>query len=158
MINFDLGADMIWFIVGLVFLVLEALTPGLFMIFFGLGAWAAAGLALAGLGLTAQFTGFMAVSLVSLAVFRQKLQRFLLARRPLREELDDPVAADQYLGREVAVIGEIDPDRPGLVELGGVNWRARSEGGNFRPGDRARVRGREGLTLVVEKISPPAAG
>ena len=149
---FSFNAVLFWFVLGIVFLVLEALTPGLFLLFFGLGAWAAAGARLAGVELVGQGLIFLAVSLVSLAVFRKKLQAFFAARPSRNEDMDDPVVSGQYLGLEVTVIGETTPGRPGLVELNGTNWKARSEGDVLKPGDLARVLRREGLTLVVEKI------
>ena len=155
---FSLNATLFWFILGVVFLVLEALTPGLFLLFFGLGAWAAGGGGLAGLGLMAQGLIFLTVSLVSLVIFRKKLQAFFAARPSRSEDFDDPVVSGQYLGREVTVIGATAPGRSGLVELNCTNWNARSEGGVLEPGDQVRVLRREGLTLIVEKIPTFPAG
>ena len=145
-----------WFILGIAFLVLEACAPGLFILFFGLGAWAAALAALAGLSFTAQVLVFMAVALASLVLLRNKLKKLLAARAGRGEEEDDPMVAAQYLGREVMVVAEAAPGRPTLVELNGANWQARGEGqAPLRLGDRVRVVGRENLTLVVAPIPPP---
>jgi membrane protein implicated in regulation of membrane protease activity len=154
--HFTFEPSVVWFISGIAFLVLEACVPGLFILFFGLGAWSAALAALAGLGFTAQVAVFIAVTLASLAVFRNKLKRLLVARADRGEEADDPVVAAQYLGREVVVIAEAAPGRPTLVELHGANWQARGEDDvPLRTGDLVRVVGRENLTLVVAKIPPP---
>jgi len=152
--NFNVDPALAWFILGIAFLVLEACAPGLFILFFGLGAWGAALAALTGLGFTAQVLVFIAVALASLALLRNKLKKLLAARAGRAEEADDPVVAAQYLGREVMVVAEAAPGRPTLVELNGANWQARGEG-PLKPGDRVRVVGRENLTLVVAKIPPP---
>jgi len=151
--SINLDPTLAWFLLGIGFLVLEACAPGLFLLFFGLGAWSAALAALAGLDLTAQVLTFMGVALASLALLRNKLKRLIAARAGRKEEMEDPVVADQYLGREVTVVLEAAAGRPALVELNGANWQARSEGGTLRLGDRVRVVARENLTLVVAKIT-----
>jgi len=149
----DLSSPLVWFLLGIGFLVLEAFVPGVFLLFFGLGAWGAALAALAGLSHTAQFLAFMAVSLVLLGLLRKKLQKLLSARAGRGEMTDDPVFAAQYLGREVPVVSEAAQGRLALVEFNGVNWQAESDGEPLRPGDRVRVVGLRNLTLVVTKIS-----
>jgi membrane protein implicated in regulation of membrane protease activity len=143
---------MVWFLLGIAFLVLEAFVPGVFLLFFGLGAWSAALAALAGLNQTAQLLTFMAVSLVSLALLRKKLRALLTARAGRGEMTDDPVFAAQFLGREVAVVGEAAQGRLALVELNGSNWQAESEGEPLRLGDRVRVVALKNLVLVVTRI------
>jgi membrane protein implicated in regulation of membrane protease activity len=158
MAPFYLEPPLVWFVLGIGFLVLEACAPGLFLLFFGLGAWSASGAALAGLDFTAQVLVFMAVALASLALLRNKLKRLLSARAGRGEEADDPVVAAQYLGREVMVVGEAAPGRTALVEFNGANWRARGEGDTpLKLGDRVRVVGRDNLTLVVTKIQESAS-
>jgi len=154
---FSLNPPLVWFILGIAFLVLEACAPGIFLLFFGLGAWIAALAALAGLDLTTQMLAFIGAALVSLALFRNRLKKLLAARAGRGEETEDPVVAAQYLGREVMVIGEAAPGRPALVEMNGANWQARGKGETLRLGDRVRVVAREGLTLVVTRIPPPPA-
>jgi membrane protein implicated in regulation of membrane protease activity len=54
------------------------------------------------------------------------------------------VGIDVLVGREVA----IDPE--GWAHVVGERWRVRGAG----PGERARIVGVDGLTLIVEKIRP----
>jgi membrane protein implicated in regulation of membrane protease activity len=57
------------------------------------------------------------------------------------------VGAQTLIGKDAVVS---TPCRPvGQVRLGGEIWEARCDGG-ASPGDRVRVIGRHGLTLVVE--------
>jgi membrane-bound serine protease (ClpP class) len=62
------------------------------------------------------------------------------------------VGAETLLGKEAVVT---EPLRPtGQVRLDGEIWQARSETG-AAPGDRVRVTGRDGLTLLVEAQASP---
>jgi len=154
--DFPFEPPLVWFLLGVGFLVLEALIPGVFLLFFGLGAWGAALAAWAEVPLTAQVMTFITVSLVSLILLRNKLKQLLNVRSGRGGEVtEDPVITSQYLGKEVTVIAEADQVRPALVEFNGSNWQARGEDDPLRLGDRVRVVGREGLTLVVSK-KPPA--
>jgi membrane protein implicated in regulation of membrane protease activity len=144
---------LVWFIAGVIFLVMEAITPGFFLIFFGLGAWAVAiANFITPLSSASQWGIFIVVSLVSLLALRKRLKTLLEKRSPKGDSIDDPVFSGQYIGREVVVLKEIAPGLPGLVELNGSNWQARTEGqASFQANDRVTVRGLDGLTLIVEK-------
>ncbi|HOI10327.1 MAG TPA: NfeD family protein, partial [Myxococcota bacterium] len=72
----------IWVVAGLVLVVLELLTPGLFLLFFGaaaivVGVAAGAGLAMP---LWAELLAFSVLSVVSLLVFRGPLLRRMKSR------------------------------------------------------------------------------
>ena len=151
---FLLNPPLAWFLLGIAFLVLEASAPGLFLLFFGFGAWGAALAALTGVDLAGQVLTFIVLSLGSLLSLRNKLKQLIAARTGRSQETEDPVVAAGYLGREVTVISEFNSGRPALVEFNGSNWQARSEGEPLRQGDRVRIVGREGLTLVVTKNFP----
>jgi membrane protein implicated in regulation of membrane protease activity len=60
---------MVWFLIGLILIVSEFAVPGLVIIFFGLGAWAAALALLAiDMSLFFQIVIFLVVSITSLLV------------------------------------------------------------------------------------------
>jgi len=61
------------------------------------------------------------------------------------------VGAETLIGREAVVIAECRPR--GQVRLDGEIWKARCDAGAAID-DSARVVGRDGLTLIVEPISP----
>jgi len=150
---FSINAGLFWFLLGVALLVLEALTPGFVMMFFGLGAWAVSlFLLFIPLSLNQQILVFIAVSVAGLLIFRSKLKTFFAGRLAKNDNLDDPVFTAQYVGREVVVVKEVRPDSPGLVELNGTNWNAKSENGTYAAGDRAKVERLEGLTLVLSPI------
>jgi membrane protein implicated in regulation of membrane protease activity len=60
-------------------------------------------------------------------LLRRQFKRILRKKEIGRSDrLREPVVANSYLGREIDMISEITPERPGLVELNGTNWQARS--------------------------------
>ena len=136
-----------WLVSGLVLCVLEFVVPGFVIIFFGAGAMltAFATLVFPSLGASAQAMLFLALSLVSLVVFRRQA-----LGRGARKNADASVDYDDdFVGREVVVVAAIAPSAPGKVELNGVNWNATSESA-LAPGARAKVIGRDGLTLKIQ--------
>lgn len=149
-----LNASLFWFLLGVAFLVLEALTPGFFLMFFGLGAWATAALVFfLPLSAALQWAIFSVVSVLSLAVLRSRLKS-IMASGKKEEMTDDPIFSEQYIGREVIVLKDVSIDEPGLVELNGTNWNAKTEGPEIKAGRRALVHRLEGLTLIINSDKP----
>ena len=97
----------------------------------------------------------MAVSVAALAVLRRQLRSLFQGRLAKTDNMDDPVFINQYVGRDVLVLETVEPDQPGLVELNGTNWQARTEEGRaIAAGRRARVVRLEGLTLIIAERMP----
>jgi membrane protein implicated in regulation of membrane protease activity len=154
-----LDASLFWFILGVFFLVLEALTPGFFLMFFGLGAWLVSALIyFVPLGRNWQWFIFIGLSAAGLLIFRSRLKSIFQGRPAADGPLDDPFFINQYVGREVVALKDMAPGRPGLAELNGSNWQARTENQNIAAGQRARVLRLEGLTLVLEPCPGPPDG
>ena len=154
-----INASLFWFILGVAFLVLEALTPGFFLMFFGLGAWLVSALIfVVPLGPTWQWLAFIVISVGGLMIFRRKVKSLFQGRLARTDNLDDPIFINQYVGREVLILKDIAPGRPGLAELNGTNWQARSEKQNILAGQRARVISLDGLTLVLELLPDNSDG
>lgn len=150
------NVTLMWFIAGVFFLVLEAITPGFFLLFFGVGAWAAAIVTFCiPISAVFQWGLFMAVSIISLLAMRKRLKAIFERRARTDDAIDDPVFSSQYIGREVLVLKEIAPGRPGLVELNGSDWQARTDGqATLAQGERVIVQALSGLTLIVIKVFP----
>ena len=69
-------------------------------------------------------------------------------------QLRAPEAGPEALvGKTAAVVEDIPPQGEGMVLLEGEYWRARSTRGPVARGEKVRIVGVEGLTLLVE---PPA--
>ena len=147
---FTFNSSLFWFILGVVFLVLEILVPGFFLIFFGLGAWATASLMFfMPVPINMQWAIFIIVSVSTLLILRRRLKDILKKGPSPVGAMDDPIFANQYLNREVLVVQDIAPGSPGLVELNGTNWQAISKDSVITAGKMARVLSINGLTLLV---------
>jgi len=152
---FNINPSLFWFLLGVVFLVLEAVTPGFFLMFFGLGAWVVSlTVFFLPVGQHLQWLIFIIVSVAGLLLFRRQVKSFFQGRLAKNDNMDDPVAKAQYLGRQALVLKEAGPDQPGLVELNGTNWQARTDGPVLAPGQRGRVIRLEGLTLILSLDQP----
>lgn len=139
-----------WAIFGLILLVLEAMVPGIFLLFFGLGALAVALLLVLfpGLGPGAQWLLFAAFSVGSLLCLRRQLARMFTGKR---SAIADGLT-DDFEGQSAAVTGAIRPGQPGKVEMHGANWEASSDE-ELAVGTAVAVVGRSGLTLKVKRLS-----
>jgi membrane protein implicated in regulation of membrane protease activity len=140
-----------WFILGFAFLIVEVLAPGVFFLFFGIGAWVVMLLLLVlPVPQVAQWIIFVAVSVIGLVILRRHVALLFKRRHEgRRDSLQEPMVAEGYIGRVVEVVADITPERPGMVELNGTNWQARSAVGLVK-GTMARVKEVNGLTLEVE--------
>lgn len=145
-----------WFLIGIFLLVLEAATPGFFLMFFGFGALVVSALLLVvPLGDNWQWALFLVTSVSSLLVFRKKIKVIFTGRMAKNDNIDDPVISEQYIGREVTILKDVSKEQPGLAELNGTNWEARTEGPSLAAGKRARVLRLEGLSLVLATADEP---
>ena len=117
---------LLWFFLGTALLLAELLTPALVLLFFGLGAWAAALAALAGLDFSGQLVVFMAVALLSLAVLRKRLRRVFGGRAKDGDvpHDDEGPAPHPLTGTRGLVSKALQSGFEGEVSAGGSFWRA----------------------------------
>ncbi|MDR1052265.1 MAG: NfeD family protein [Deltaproteobacteria bacterium] len=143
-----------WFVVGFVFLLLEVATPGVVLMFFGLGSWTAMLVVLIFPAPPAlQWTVFLIMSLVYLALLRRKLTA-LFSRggdKGRGDSLKDPLVAGQYIGREVVVLIPVTAEPGGQVEFNGSNWQARSQA-RIEKGRPARIVDFRDMVFWVEEV------
>jgi membrane protein implicated in regulation of membrane protease activity len=149
------GADMdwespevIWFVTGLILILLEFAIPGLITVFFGIGAWIVALICLIiPLELNFQLLIFIIVSILSL-MFLRKWFRDLIAQHsgPVAGENFDN---DEFIGEEVVVVEKITPKKHGRVEFRGSTWKAESDH-TIPVGKMVRITGKKNITLIVE--------
>lgn len=113
--------DMIlWFVLFLVFLVIEVATVSLTCIWFALGALLALILSLFDVPILIQFIVFAIVSIVLMIFTKPVLSRKLLANR-------EKTNYESVIGQSAKVIEEINNiDNKGTVMLNGLEWTARS--------------------------------
>lgn len=137
----------LWFLAGLVLVLLEFAAPGLVLIFFGLGAWVVS--FTAWLGWTPTLAGqlgvFACASLVLLLGLRRSCRGWFAG---LSSTGDAQATEEEFLHKEARVLSAIVPGQPGKVEFKGATWNARANE-PLQAGDAAIIVGRDGLQLQV---------
>ena len=115
---------LIWFIIGIVFFVIELTMPGFIIFFFGLGAWLTAlTILFVDLDITGQLLVFITVSLVCLLLFRVWMRNTFFGKTLLEE---DSVNASPTTATGI-VVEEICPPNQGKIKYGGSFWQAEAD-------------------------------
>ena len=136
---------MVWLFTMVVFLVIEALVPGLVSLWFAIGALAAVLSAVLGAPLWLQLLWFFAVSVAALWLTRPLVKKFVNAKV-------QPTNADAIIGKECIVTEDIDNIRSsGAVKAGSMVWTARAEDDSMKipAGSIVKVLAIEGVKLIV---------
>lgn len=153
----NIPAELVWFIAGLVLILLEFAAPGVVIVFFGVGAWVTALLTWLGLtdSLSLQLLAWAASSILLLLILRRRLANRFHGFETGRQ---DPMAnLDEVTGREVLVTEDIGPDhRRGRVEFKGADWTAVAAS-PIAAGRLAVIEKIDGLTLHVRPVAAGAA-
>ena len=145
-----LKPQLIWFIVGLVFLLLEFAIPGLITVFFGIGAWIVAALCLfLNISLNTQVVIFI-VSSVGLLLSLRTWFKTLFAGSDAPSEFEAE-SLDAFVGKKAIVTKAITRKTKGKVEFRGTYWDA--EGYETLPeGASVEISGKHNITLVVKSL------
>lgn len=139
----------IWFLIGLVLLLLEFAIPGLVVMFFGIGAWIVSiSCMVFDPGINMQLSIFIVTSLLSLLFLRKYFKKIFYGK----EEDTAEDAAEELLGKIVSVEKTIAKGKPGKVIFKGASWKAESEF-TIAEGDSAKIIGKESIVLKVEPIN-----
>lgn len=142
-------ASFFWMALAVVLLVGEALTLGIFMLFFGFGALMT-GLALYvfPLSFSSQILVFLFSSIFTLLLMRNTMRAWLVPQK--KSVTTDNI--EDVIGRRAIVAEDIDPPKFGLVDLKGTNWKAMADKKLIK-GSTVEVVGRDNLVLKVKLIS-----
>ena len=137
--------SIVWLVLMVLLLIVEALTAPLVCIWFALGALAALISALFGAAVWLQAVWFLAVSLLTLWLTRPLALKYLNNRKVATN-------ADRVIGAEAVVTEEIDNIAgTGAVHVDGHEWSARSaSGGRLAKGSVVKVERIEGVKLIVD--------
>ena len=150
--NLD-NPGLLWFLAGLLLILLEFAIPGVIIVFFGLGAWTASLFTFLGVtpDFDAQVLVFGVTSVILLVVlrkvFRGKGYGFVTRRQDLGQDLDE------FTGKPVTVLDRLAPGATGRVRFKGSPWQAVSDD-TIEAGETARIISCEGITLRVRKPTP----
>lgn len=142
------NAPFMWFLLGLLFALLELAIPGFVLMFFALGAWLVALLGLVfDMELAVQIILFVLASSLSLVLLRKKLKsRFFREHDSKRSNQDN-----ELLGQKVLVVEGISPSKRGKVEYKGANWAAKSDS-HIEEGSSAEIIDQDSITLIVKPL------
>ena len=145
-----LNPALVWFIVGLVLLVLEFVVPGLVIAFFAVGAWVVALVcAFHAISINAQLGLFIGASVLSLLAVRQRIAGMF--KGFTSGEQDGNVDLNDFVGQRAVVTKAITGKLPGQVEFHGSRWQA--EAAEAVPeGAVVEITGKDNLTLKVKTL------
>jgi len=136
-----------WLVLGVVLIVLEIVSPGVFLLWLGLAALGVGGILwwMPDLVWQTQLVIFAVFSVLSIG-----LARLVLRHRPIAT--DEPTLnrrGEQYLGR-VFTLGAPIENGVGRVRVDDTLWRV--EGPDAPAGSRVRVVGVDGTVFRVEPV------
>lgn len=143
---------MIWLVVMIVCLLIEAITVGLATIWFAAGALAAIIVCALGLGTLGQFLVFFAVSLVLLVFTRPLAVKYINSKKVATNY-------EEAIGRTVQITERVDNIKgTGTAVLNGQEWTARSwqEDKVLEKDTLAKVLEVTGVRLIVEPAGQEA--
>lgn len=145
-----LTPEIIWFLVGLVLLILEFAMPGLIIGFFGVGAWIVAIVCLMNdIGINAQLALFIGSSVLSLLLLRRWLKGVFLGHEGSKQDLTHNL--DEFIGERAVVKEKILPKLGGKVEFHGSNWEAEADA-EIAEGVAVEIVGKDNITLKVKAV------
>ena len=118
----SLSPQLIWFLIGVAFLIGEMALPGFILVFFTVGSWITA---LVVLSTNVTITGQVLVFIVSSLMFLFALRKYSLKtfKGTTRDEVDDHYM-DSKIGKTAQVSKAITPHVPGEIKVMGSFWRA----------------------------------
>ena len=136
-----------WFVLGVVLVILEVLSPGAFFLWLAISAGIVGVLLLVNPGMTWEFQilAFALFSVVSIAVWRMYLKR-----HPI--ETDQPMLnrrGEQYVGRSFNLEHPV-VNGQGKIKVDDSTWKI--EGPDCESGTRVRITGVAGVVLRFEII------
>ena len=135
--------EIVWLIMIVAFIVLEAVTYQMVSVWFIAGAIGGLIAKMSGAPLRLQMTIFIAVSIILLIAFRP----FALKRL----KTDCKTNADAAIGRKIIITKEVNNMKgTGEAKLDGLIWSVRSEDDIIIPeGETAEIKKIEGVKLIV---------
>ena len=144
-------AAILWLVLLVVFLIIEASTVTVVSLWFAAGALAAMAVSLLRGAIWLQAAAFLAVSVVLLTALRPLVRKYVTPKLTATN-------IDSLIGTIGIVTADIDNiSASGQVKLNGMDWTARSSSGeSISAGIKVRVDRIEGVKLFVTPAEIPA--
>jgi len=147
-----LSPSLIWFLIGVAFLIAEIAISGFILIFFTAGCWIVALVTwLFDFELTIQILVFIVSSLTLLFTLRKYSLKIFQGKT--RDSVDDHYT-DSKIGKTAIVTKTISPNMPGEIKAMGSFWRAIAEEA-IEEGQTVLIESQEsedGLTFWVKPL------
>lgn len=145
-----LKPEIIWFLIGIVLLVLEFAMPGLIVFFFGVGACVVALICLlTDITLNTQLLIFIITSVLSLLCLRKWLKGVFLGHVVSKQDITRNL--EEFIGQKAVVKEKIIPKAGGKVEFRGTNWVAEADV-EIAEGTVVEIIGKDNITLKVKAL------
>ena len=142
----------LWTILGVVLIIAEVFTPGFVLLWFGVGALAAALASVLGAGLAGQFLIFIALSIILTALSRTIFANYFTRR-------DEPAGLKTGAQALPGKVGTVVTSsrgalNEGAVKVFGSTWTAYPAEGEppLEAGDRVVVERLQGASIYVRRV------
>ena len=146
-----LSPSLIWFLVGVAFLIAELIMPAFILIFFTAGCWVAALVVwLFDIELTNQILIFLVASLFLLFTLRK--YSLNIFRGKTHDDIGDHYT-DSKIGKIALVTSKITPNMPGEIKVMGSFWRATANE-EIEEGKSVLVENKESEDGLTFKVKP----
>jgi membrane protein implicated in regulation of membrane protease activity len=150
MIKDFLKPEVVWFLIGLVLLIMEFAMPGLIVAFFGVGAWVVALVCLiTDIGINTQLIIFIVCSVSSLLLLRRWVKGIFLGHTESKQDLTEDLK--EFVGERAVVKEKITPKAGGRVEFHGTDWEACADE-EITEGTVVEIVGKDNITLKVKAV------
>ncbi|MGN0847454.1 MAG: NfeD family protein [Kiritimatiellia bacterium] len=142
-----LSVKWLWLYAGVGLMLMEIMTSGFVVFFFGLAAVTVGALLFAfEWSMTVQVVLFTVLSILYLVTLRRYVKSVFLGDTAETQSIQS-----EYVGRVGKVVEAIRPDVPGRILLGDAEWAATAKD-RIEPGAEVRVVDQRNLTLSVETL------
>jgi len=148
--SYLLNPKVLWFIGGLVFIIIEVAVPGILFIFFAAGAFLTGAILLVTeISLNTQLIIFLSASIIFLLIFRSGLKKLLFEKQNMVKgnEIDNDI-----VGQFFTASTDLKPGRTGRMEFRGTQWDCESEE-KITKGTKVRIVKKNGLKLFIEPVN-----
>ncbi len=148
LLQFISKPEVVWFLIGLAFFLLEFIIPGLIVLFFGIGAWITAIFCLIfDIGINIQLLIFIFTSILSLMFLRKYFKKIFVGKgEDAAEDL-----WEEFIGKTAVLETNVEKGKRGKISFKGTTWDVESEV-FIKKGSTVKIIGKESIVLKIEPI------
>ena len=139
-----MGIIILWIIIAAVAILIDIATSSFLFVWFTVGAIAAMIAEVMGVSFGIQVIIFLVVNLITVSLgypWAKKKFKTSVKRTPLMEET--------YIGRVMKA--EENIGQRAKVKVDGIYWTVQNTGEEIKAGDNFKIKGIEGIKLIIEK-------